>query len=67
MYTQLAQEIARQRSSEMIAEARQASLVRRARAARRARRQATDHFVPPAIPDTVAALVGDTRSPAHIR
>jgi hypothetical protein len=67
MYPQLAQAIARQHSSEMIAQARRARLAAAARDALRARRQARDHFVPPTIPDTVAELEDDTQSPATTR
>jgi hypothetical protein len=59
MHPEVARELMRQRANEMRVEAHQASLARQLRTALRARRQAKEVFVPPAIPDTVAELLGD--------
>ncbi|MGD0557534.1 MAG: hypothetical protein ABSA93_21465 [Streptosporangiaceae bacterium] len=60
MHPDIALKLMNQHSREMITEARDASLARKMRAALRARRHAPEGFVPPAIPDTVAELMGES-------
>jgi hypothetical protein len=60
MHPDIALELMNQHSREMITEARAARLGRKTRAALRARRQAPAEFVAPAIPDTVAELIGES-------
>lgn len=60
MHPDIALELMNQHSREMITEARDASLARKMRAVLRARRQTPAGFTPPAIPDTVAELIGDS-------
>ena len=58
MHPDLARALMNQRSREMMMEARDASLARTLRAIRRGRYQATEVIAVPAIPDTVAELIG---------